>query len=135
MSNTALMASADTLASYQARIINIGSVDGIRVPSLETYAYSASKAGLHQLTRVFAKQLGQRGITSNALACGEFAREAAIIARRKLYTDLMNAAHRPFPVQEYVPACTHFAFTLLRAILSHGSALADLNYLSRAISQ
>ena len=28
-----------------ASIINIGSVDGIRVPSLETYAYSASKAG------------------------------------------------------------------------------------------
>ena len=55
-----------------ARIINIGSVDGIRVPSLETYAYSASKAGLHQLSRVFAGQLGPKGITSNTLACGTY---------------------------------------------------------------
>ncbi|GAA5872278.1 hypothetical protein JCM1840_004114 [Sporobolomyces johnsonii] len=55
-----------------ARIINIGSVDGIRVPTLETYAYSASKAALHQLSRVLASQLGKRGITSNTLACGPF---------------------------------------------------------------
>jgi len=55
-----------------ARIINIGSVDGIRVPSLETFSYSASKAGLHQLSRVLAHHLGKRNITSNALACGPF---------------------------------------------------------------
>lgn len=50
----------------------IGSVDGIRVPSLETYAYSSSKAALHQLSRVLASQLGKRGITCNTLACGPF---------------------------------------------------------------
>ncbi|GAA6013697.1 hypothetical protein JCM11491_005062 [Sporobolomyces phaffii] len=55
-----------------ARIINIGSVDGIRVPALETYAYSASKAALHQLSRVLANQLGKRGISSNTIACGPF---------------------------------------------------------------
>jgi NAD(P)-dependent dehydrogenase (short-subunit alcohol dehydrogenase family) len=55
-----------------ARIINIGSVDGIRVPSLETFSYSASKAGLHQLSRVLANHLGKRNITSNVLACGPF---------------------------------------------------------------
>jgi len=55
-----------------ARIINIGSVDGLRVPSLETFSYSASKAGLHQLSRVLANHLGKRNITSNALACGPF---------------------------------------------------------------
>lgn len=53
-----------------ARIINIGSVDGVRVPRLETYAYSASKAALHQLSRVLASHLGPEGITSNVLACG-----------------------------------------------------------------
>ncbi|GAA5872279.1 hypothetical protein JCM16303_001040 [Sporobolomyces ruberrimus] len=55
-----------------ARIINIGSVDGIRVPALETYAYSASKAALHQMSRVLASHLGKRGITSNTIACGPF---------------------------------------------------------------
>lgn len=55
-----------------ARIINIGSVDGIRVPTLETFSYSASKAGMHQLSRVLANHLGKRNITSNALACGPF---------------------------------------------------------------
>ncbi|KAL4881716.1 hypothetical protein BJY04DRAFT_188673 [Aspergillus karnatakaensis] len=55
-----------------ARIINIGSVDGLRVPALETFAYSASKAGLHHLSRVLASHLGKRNITSNTLACGPF---------------------------------------------------------------
>lgn len=55
-----------------ARIINIGSVDGLRVPALETFAYSSSKAGLHHLSRVLANHLGKRNITSNALACGPF---------------------------------------------------------------
>ncbi|PGG96219.1 hypothetical protein AJ80_09863 [Polytolypa hystricis UAMH7299] len=55
-----------------ARIINIGSIDGLRVPSLETFAYSSSKAGLHHLSRVLANHLGKRNITSNVLACGPF---------------------------------------------------------------
>lgn len=46
-----------------ARVINIGSVDGLRVPSHETFAYSASKAGLHHLSRVLANHLGRRNIT------------------------------------------------------------------------
>ncbi|OJJ82892.1 short chain dehydrogenase/reductase family [Aspergillus glaucus CBS 516.65] len=58
--------------SDPARIINIGSVDGLRVPALETFAYSASKAGLHHLSRVLANHLGKRNITSNSLACGPF---------------------------------------------------------------
>ena len=37
-----------------ARVINIGSIDGIQVPILETYSYSSSKAAVHQLTRHLA---------------------------------------------------------------------------------
>ncbi|KAK1141447.1 hypothetical protein N8T08_009119 [Aspergillus melleus] len=59
-------------AGDPARIINIGSIDGLRVPALETFAYSASKAGLHHLSRVLANHLGKRNITSNSLACGPF---------------------------------------------------------------
>jgi NAD(P)-dependent dehydrogenase (short-subunit alcohol dehydrogenase family) len=55
-----------------ARVINIGSIDGLHVPSLPTYSYSASKAGLHQLTRVLARELGPRQITVNAVAPGPF---------------------------------------------------------------
>ncbi|KAG9102090.1 hypothetical protein FS749_016278 [Ceratobasidium sp. UAMH 11750] len=55
-----------------ARIINIGSVDGERVPRGETYAYSASKAAVAHLSRHIAGRLGSDGITSNTLACGPF---------------------------------------------------------------
>jgi len=55
-----------------ARVINVGSIDGLHVPSLPTYSYSASKAGLHHLTRVLARELGPRHITVNAVAPGPF---------------------------------------------------------------
>ncbi len=55
-----------------ARVINIGSIDGLHVPSLPTYSYSASKAGLHHMTKVLARELGPRHITVNAIAPGPF---------------------------------------------------------------
>jgi NAD(P)-dependent dehydrogenase (short-subunit alcohol dehydrogenase family) len=54
-----------------ARVINIGSIDGIHVPALETYSYSTSKAAVHHLTRHLAAQLGP-SITVNAVAPGPF---------------------------------------------------------------
>jgi NAD(P)-dependent dehydrogenase (short-subunit alcohol dehydrogenase family) len=54
-----------------ARVVNIGSIDGLRVPVMETYSYSASKAAVHQLTRHLAKRLAPT-ITVNAVAPGPF---------------------------------------------------------------
>src|SRR4051812_7006900 len=58
-------------ADDPARVINVGSIDGIHVPILETYSYSSSKAAVHQLTRHLAKQLAPT-VTVNAIAPGPF---------------------------------------------------------------
>ncbi|OLN85947.1 Rhamnolipids biosynthesis 3-oxoacyl-[acyl-carrier-protein] reductase 4 [Colletotrichum chlorophyti] len=63
---------AAATADDPARVVNIGSVDGLRVPVMSSFAYSASKAGLHHLSRALARELGPRGVTSNTLACGPF---------------------------------------------------------------
>ena len=55
-----------------ARIINVGSIDGLHVPVLETYAYSASKAAVHHMTRALARRLAPHGVTVNAVAPGPF---------------------------------------------------------------
>ncbi len=61
-------ASADDFA----RVINVGSIDGLHVSELESYSYAASKAGVLHLTRVLAKFLARRRIAVNAIAPGHF---------------------------------------------------------------
>lgn len=58
-----------------ARVINIGSIDGLHIPRVHgigTYAYTSSKAAVHHLTRHLAVELGSRDITVNAIAPGFF---------------------------------------------------------------
>ena len=59
-------------ADDPARIINVGSIAAIHIPQRPNYSYSSSKAGLHQLTRVLAKELGPQHVTVNAVAPGPF---------------------------------------------------------------
>jgi NAD(P)-dependent dehydrogenase (short-subunit alcohol dehydrogenase family) len=59
-------------AEDPARVINIGSIDGIRVAGMENYSYSASKAAVHMLTRHLAKRLASEHVTVNAIAPGPF---------------------------------------------------------------
>jgi NAD(P)-dependent dehydrogenase (short-subunit alcohol dehydrogenase family) len=55
-----------------ARVINIGSIEGMRTSHLEAYSYAASKAAILHLTRMMAKYLANKHITVNAIAPGYF---------------------------------------------------------------
>jgi NAD(P)-dependent dehydrogenase (short-subunit alcohol dehydrogenase family) len=54
-----------------ARVVNIGSIDGLRAPAVDNYSYSASKAAVHMLTR-HLRRLASEHITVNAIAPGPF---------------------------------------------------------------
>ncbi len=58
-------------AEEPARVINIGSIDGLHVPAMETWSYSASKAAVHHLTRHLGRWLAP-AVTVNAIAPGPF---------------------------------------------------------------
>ena len=67
--------SAGGAPSDPARIINIGSMDGLKAPTVlqtGTFPYSASKAGVHHMTRALALELAPKHITVNAVAPGFF---------------------------------------------------------------
>jgi 2-deoxy-D-gluconate 3-dehydrogenase len=55
-----------------ARVINVGSVDGLKVPVFDNFPYGPSKAAVHHLTRVMAAHLVKQNIIVNAIAPGPF---------------------------------------------------------------
>jgi NAD(P)-dependent dehydrogenase (short-subunit alcohol dehydrogenase family) len=71
---------AGATADDPARVIMIGSIDGIRVPVGDNYSYSASKAGIHMMARHMAAHLVRRNITINSIAPGPF--ESKMMAYR-----------------------------------------------------
>ncbi len=55
-----------------ARVINIGSIDGLKSAIFDTFSYGASKAAVHHLTRFMAAHLTKERILFNAIAPGPF---------------------------------------------------------------
>ena len=68
-------------AARPAKVINIASIDGIRLNQLETYSYHASKAALIYLTRRMAARLVKDQILVTGIAPGPFASEMNRAAR------------------------------------------------------
>ena len=68
-------------ADRPAKVINIASIDGMRLNPQETYSYHASKAALIYLTRRMAARLIADQIVVSAIAPGAFASEMNRVAR------------------------------------------------------
>jgi len=64
-----------------AKVINIASIDGIRLNPQDTFSYHASKSGLIYLTRRMAATLIADAINVTAIAPGAFASEMNRVAR------------------------------------------------------
>lgn len=59
-------------AEDPARVINIGSIDGLQSSPFSVFSYGASKAAVHHLTRFLANHLAKDNITCNAIAPGPY---------------------------------------------------------------
>jgi len=82
--------------AQSARVINISSINGLRPPTIETYAYSASKAGLIMLTRHLAQRLIEENILVNAIAPGLFVTKmTTALVDHFLQETKMNRPGRP----------------------------------------
>jgi 3-oxoacyl-[acyl-carrier protein] reductase len=72
------------------RIINIGSMAGVSALTRSSPPYAAAKAGVHSLTRVLAFELGEHGVTANALAPGTTATERVVAVRNQAQRDMIG---------------------------------------------
>ena len=77
-----------------SRVINVGSIDGIGIPRAETYSYPASKAAVHQLTRVMANRLANRNININAIAPGPFESQMMNSTLKSFGDEIINSVPR-----------------------------------------
>jgi NAD(P)-dependent dehydrogenase (short-subunit alcohol dehydrogenase family) len=75
---------------HGGRIVNVGSMAGVSALTRSSPPYSAAKAGVHSLTRVLAFELGEHGVTANALAPGTTATERVVAVRSKEQRDMIG---------------------------------------------
>jgi NAD(P)-dependent dehydrogenase (short-subunit alcohol dehydrogenase family) len=78
-------------ADKPSRIINIASIDGISPPDFDSFAYSASKAGLLMLTRHMAGKLARDNVLVNAIAPGFFPSKMTESSLREMGDEVLEA--------------------------------------------
>lgn len=78
-----------------ARVINIGSVAGMKTEKLNAYSYAASKAAVHMMSRDLAGDLADRNITVNAVIPGFFPTKMTAHMRDEDTVDPALLAHIP----------------------------------------
>lgn len=85
--------------SDPARVINIGSIAAFSAASKETYSYGPSKAAVHLLTQMLARELAEKNIAVNAIAPGRFpSRMTSLIIKNK---DLYESELQAIPFHRY----------------------------------
>ena len=85
-------------ANKPAKVINIASIDGVKINPWETYAYQASKAAVIQLTLQQAAELGEKGIRANVIAPGPVRTKLAMAVHTQ---DIIDAYHDAIPLNRY----------------------------------
>ena len=83
------------VASGHGRIVNMASMAGRATSTLGGAHYTASKAGMLGLTRAAAKELGQYGVTVNAICPGMIDTE---LTRENASDELLQRLGASFPV-------------------------------------
>lgn len=76
-------------------IINVVSIAGLRRPQFEGMLYSFTKAGLIQITRSFAQELGPHGIRVNAIAPGLVKTDFSSFFWKNMDENAMNSMKQP----------------------------------------
>lgn len=78
-------------------IVNIASISGLRASTLRV-AYGTSKAGVIQLTRQQAVELGQHGIRANCICPGPVRTKLAMAVHSQ---EIIDAYHDAIPLDRY----------------------------------
>jgi NAD(P)-dependent dehydrogenase (short-subunit alcohol dehydrogenase family) len=85
---------AGATAEHPASVINIGSVGALKIGPREVYAYQASKAGIHWVTKSLARKLGPENITVNVIAPGFFESDMTVITSDEMRNMVVSMVPR-----------------------------------------
>lgn len=90
-------AATPALKETRGAIVNVASISGLRASTLRV-AYGTSKAGVIQLTKQQAAELGEYGIRANCVAPGPVRTKLAMAVHTQ---EIIDAYHDAIPLNRY----------------------------------